>query len=315
MPPIETVTGQVDDADLGLTLAHEHLSTTSEPVRAQWPHLYDYEQEVERALEQVRAAMDRGVKTIVEPSCMDLGRDVRLCQRVAEETGIQLVMCTGIYGAQYTFIPHYFQNRDPSALVDAFVHDIEEGIQGTEVKAAFLKCAVDEPGVTPDVERVLRAAAQASKRTGRPIMAHSHPATRRGLEIMDIFDDEGIDPRKVQIAHTGDTDDLEYIEALLARGPWIGMDRYGLDIFLPTAQRNATVIELCKRGYADRMTLSQDACATLDWYPEELKPQLAPEWDFTFLWRGVLPELSDGGVTDDQIDTMMRENPRGWLTA
>jgi phosphotriesterase-related protein len=246
---------------------------------------------------------------------MDLGRDVRLCQRVAEATGIQLVMCTGIYGAHYTFIPQYFENRDPSALVDAFVHDVEQGIQGTDVKAAFLKCAVDEPGITPHVERVLRAVAQASKRTGAPIMAHSHPATRRGLEIMDVFDDEDIDPRKVQVAHTGDTDDLEYIEELLGRGPWIGMDRYGLDIFLPNARRNATVIELCKRGYADRMTLSQDACATLDWYPEELKPQLAPEWDFTFLWRGVLPELSDGGVTDDQIDTMMRQNPRGWLTA
>jgi phosphotriesterase-related protein len=246
---------------------------------------------------------------------MDIGRDVHLARRVAAATGIQLVMCTGVYGQHYTFLPQYFENRDPQALVDAFLHDIETGIQGTDVKAAFLKCAVDEPGVTDDVERVLRAVAQASLKTGRPIMAHSQPATRRGLEIMDVFDDEGIDPRKVQIAHTGDTDDLDYIEELLARGPWIGMDRYGLDMFLPTDQRNATVIELCKRGHANRMTLSQDACATMDWYPAELKPQLAPEWDFTFLWRGVLPALSDGGVSDDEIDTMMRENPRAWLTA
>jgi phosphotriesterase-related protein len=315
MPPIETVTGQVDDADLGLTLAHEHLSTTSETVRAQWPHLYDSEREYSRAVEQVRAAMDRGVKTIVDPSCMDLNRDVELARRVVDETGIQLVMATGIYGAKYTFIPPYFENREPSALVDVFVHDIEQGIQGTDVKAAFLKCAVDEPGISEHVEKVLRAIAQASQRTGRPIMAHSHPASRRGLEIMDVFDDEGVDPRKVQIAHTGDTDDLEYIEALLGRGCWIGMDRYGLDIILPTEQRNATVIELCRRGYADRMMLSQDACASIDWFPEEMVKQMAPNWHFTFLWEGVLPALSDGGVTDAQIDTMMRENPRGWLTA
>jgi phosphotriesterase-related protein len=296
-------------------LAHEHLSTTSENVRAQWPHLYDEQREYDRAVEQVRAAMDRGVKTIVDPSCMDLNRNVGLAQRVVEETGVQLVMATGIYGAKYTFIPPYFENREPTALVDAFVHDIEEGIQGTSVKAAFLKCAVDEPGISEHVERVLRAIAQASLKTGRPIMAHSHPATRRGLEIMDVLDDEGVDPRKVQIAHTGDTDDLDYIEELLGRGCWIGMDRYGLDIILPTDKRNATVAELAKRGYADRMMLSQDACATIDWFPEELVKQMAPEWDFTFLWRGVLPELSDAGVTDDQIDTMMRENPRGWLTA
>jgi phosphotriesterase-related protein len=246
---------------------------------------------------------------------MDLNREVELARRVVDETGIQLVMATGIYGAKYTFIPPYFENREPSALVDVFVHDIEQGIQGTDVKAAFLKCAVDEPGISEHVEKVLRAIAQASRRTGRPIMAHSHPASRRGLEIMDVFDDEGVDPRKVQIAHTGDTDDLEYIEALLGRGCWIGMDRYGLDIILPTEQRNATVIELCRRGYADRMMLSQDACASIDWFPEEMVKQMAPNWHFTFLWEGVLPALSDGGVTDAQIDTMMRENPRGWLTA
>jgi len=315
MAPIETVSGPVDDSELGLTLPHEHLSTTSEAVRAQWPHLYDPAREYDRAVEQVRAAMDRGVRTIVDPSCMDLNRDVSLAQRVVEETGVQLVMATGVYGVKYTFLPPYFENREPSALVDAFVHDVEEGIQGTNVKAAFLKCAVDEPGISEHVEKVLRAIAQASLRTGRPIMAHSHPATRRGLEIMDVFDDEGVDPRKVQIAHTGDTDDLDYIEELLARGPWIGMDRFGLDIILPTEQRNATVIELCKRGHAGRMMLSQDACATIDWFPEEMVKQMAPNWHFTFLWEGVLPALADGGVSDDQIETMMRENPRGWLTA
>ena len=315
MPPIETVTGPVEDSELGLTLPHEHLSTTSEGVRAQWPHLYDKQREVDRAVEQVRAAMDRGVKTIVDPSCMDLNRDVALAQRVVRETGIQLVMATGVYGAKYTFLPPYFQNREPTALADAFVHDIEEGIQGTSVKAAFLKCAVDEPGITEDVDRVLRAVAEASNRTGRPIMAHSHPATRRGLEIMDVLEQEGVDPRKVQIAHTGDTDDLDHIEELLDLGCWIGMDRYGLDIILTTERRNATVIELCRRGHAGRMMLSQDACATIDWYPEELVKQMAPDWHFTFLWEGVLPALAEGGVTGDQIDTMMRENPRAWLTA
>jgi phosphotriesterase-related protein len=315
MPQIETVAGPIDDGQLGTTLAHEHLRTSSENVRTQFPHLYDEAEEERRALEQVRNAMERGVRTIVDPACMDIGRDVHLAQRVVEQTGIQLVMCTGIYGSRYTFLPPFFANREPDALVDAFRHEIEDGIHGTDVKAAFVKCAVDEPGVTEDVEKILRAAANASLATGVPIMAHSHPATRRGLEIMDVFDDEGVDPRKVQIAHTGDTDDLDYIEELLARGPFIGMDRYGLDIILPTERRNATVIELCQRGYADRMTLSQDACAFIDWYPAELIAQMAPNWHFTFLWEGVLPVLRDAGVTDEQIDAMMEGSTRAWLTA
>ena len=314
MAQVQTVSGPVDEESLGLTLPHEHLRTTAESVRAQFPHLYDLDREEQLALEQVRRAMEQGVRTIVDPSCMDIGRDVGLAQRVVEQTGIQLVMCTGVYGSRYEHLPQYFANRELEALVAAFVHDIEEGIQGTEVKAAFLKCAVDEPGITEDVQKVLRAVARASKATGRPIMAHSHPATRRGLEIMDVFDEEGVEPSKVQIAHTGDTDDLAYIEELLARGPFIGMDRYGLDIILPTAQRNATVIALCERGHAERMLLSQDACATLDWFPAEMVAQMAPDWHFTFLWEGVLPALREGGVSDEQIETMMVDNPRRWLT-
>jgi phosphotriesterase-related protein len=314
MPQVETVSGPIDDGELGLTLVHEHLRSTAESVREQFPHLYDEEGEFQRAVAEVRNAMEHGVKTIVDPACMDLGRSVDMARRVVEATGIQLVMCTGVYGFRYHFLPQYFQNRPVDALASAFLHDIHEGIQGSEVKAAFIKCAVDEPGVTEDVEKVLRAAAAASKASGRPIMAHSHPGTRRGLEIMDLFDDEGVNPGKVQIAHTGDTDDLDYIEELLERGPFIGMDRYGLDVILPTDKRNATVIELCRRGHAERMMLSQDAVGTLDWFPADLIAQMAPKWHMDFLWEGVLPVLREGGVTEQQLDTMLVDNPRRWLT-
>jgi phosphotriesterase-related protein len=313
MPLVETVAGPVEDGELGLMLAHEHLRTTSEGVREQYPHLYDPETERAAAVAEVRRAMAHGVKTIVDPACMDLGRDVAFSREVAAETGIQLVMCTGIYGCQYTFLPQHLANRDEDYLAEAFVHDIEVGIQGTDVRAAFLKCAVDEPGVTEHVEKVLRAVARASLLTGRPIMAHSHPGTRRGLEIMDVFDAEGVDPAKVQVAHTGDSDDLDYIEELLGRGPYIGMDRYGLDIILPTERRNATVIELCERGHGERMTISQDAVAVFDWFPEEMR-SLVPDWHMSFLWEGVLPALRAGGISDASIETMLTENPARWLS-
>jgi phosphotriesterase-related protein len=313
MATIETVSGPVDEEELGLTLPHEHIRTTSEAVRANFPHLYDEQAELDRAVTQFQAVMDQGVKTIVEPTCMDLGRDVRLAQRVVEATGIQLVMCTGIYGARYTFLPQHFANRDVDYLADVFVHDIEDGIQGTDVKAAFLKCAVDEPGITEDVDKVLRACARASKRTGRPIMSHSHPASGTGLRQMDVFDEEGVDPANVVIAHTGDTDDLEYIEQLLARGCYIGMDRYGIDLFLPIAPRNATVVELCKRDHAERMMLSQDYVATLDWFPPEMVKQELPKWSFTLILDEIVPALKEAGVTDEQVDAMMVDAPRRWL--
>jgi phosphotriesterase-related protein len=300
---------------MGRTLCHEHLLTANESLRFQWPHLVDSEREFERAVAQVSAAMSHGVKTIVDPSCMDLSRDAAFASRVAEATGIQLVLATGIYGQHYTFLPHHFETRDEDYLADAFVHDIEVGIQGTSVKAAFIKTAADEPGITPDVEKVHRAAARASNRTGRPIMAHTRPASRTGVDQMRIFGEEGVPPERVMLAHTGDTDDLAHIEELLALGPYIGMDRYGTEIFLPDPQRNTTVAALCERGYADRMVLSQDACATIDWFPEEMVAQLAPNWTFTHIFEEIIPQLAALGVSDADISTMLDETPARWLSA
>src|SRR3954451_7515707 len=316
MAEVQTVAGPIDAQDLGKTLIHEHFRGRDEAVAHQWPHAYDEDEEWRLCMEQANAVKEHGVKTIVEPTAMLLGRNVPLLQRIAEESGLNIVTCTGIY--TYDHLPHYFQNRDADAMADLFVHDIEQGIQGTDVKAAFIRCSADEPGVTENIEKVHRAVARASLRTGAPIMAHSRPANQTGFRQIEIFEEEGVDLSKVQIAHTGDTDDLDYIERVLDKGVYIGMDRYGLEIFLPIEKRNATVTALLERGYADRMFLSQDYCATLDWYPVEVEEQLlaagaAKDWSMTLVFDQVIPALRDAGMTDDQLETMMVENPRRWL--
>jgi len=311
MASVETVNGPVDLDELGVTLVHEHLKLRSAPTEQEFPHLYDDEDALRRARETAEGLVAQGVGTICDPSCMYHGRDVRFMKRVADETGLRVVPCTGIY--TYTEIPHYFKNREVDDMAEVFVHDIETGIQGTDIKAAFLKCAVDEPGMTEDVEKVLRACARASKRTGRPMMVHSHPATRRGLEIMDVLDEEEVDPATVQIAHTGDTDDLDYIEELLGRGPFIGMDRYGTEIFLADDKRDATIVALLERGHADRMFLSTDACAEFDWFPPELIEQMAPNWKSSYIFDGVVPRLREAGMTDEQLDAMTVGNVKRWL--
>ena len=315
MPHVETTGGSIDVEDLGLTLIHEHFRTTDEATRFQFPHLYDEQAEWDAAIADATAVKGHGVRTVVEPSAMFLARDAAFSKRVADESGLNVVLATGIY--TYDHLPQPFLNRDEDALAAIFVHEIENGIQGTAVKPAFIKCAADEPGVTPNIEKVHRAAARASVQTGKPIMAHSRPASRTGLEQMRIFGEEGVDPAKVQVAHTGDTDDLDYIEQLLETGCWIGMDRYGLDIFLPTEPRNKTVLTLLERGYADRMFLSQDYCSTIDWFAPEvqayLKANEVPDWSMTFLFERVIPELKERGMTDEQLDQMMVQNPKRWL--
>jgi phosphotriesterase-related protein len=315
MPTVETVNGPVDAEELGLTLIHEHFRTIDEAGRFQFPHLYNEQGEWEAAIHDANAVKGQGVTTIVEPSAMFLYRDAAFSKRVADESGLQVVLATGIY--TYDHLPQVLLNRDEDALAAIFVHEVEHGIQGTGIKPAFIKCAADEPGVTPNIEKIHRAAARASVQTGRPIMAHSRPASGTGLDQMRIFEEEGVDPAKVQIAHTGDTDDLDYIERLLETGCWIGMDRYGLDIFLPTEQRQKTVLALLEKGHADRMFLSQDYCSTIDWFPLEvqsyLKAQEVPKWSMTFLFEEVIPDLKERGMTDEQLDQMMVENPKRWL--
>jgi phosphotriesterase-related protein len=171
-----------------------------------------------------------------------------------------------------------------------FVSDIEHGIADTGVKAAILKCATDEPGVTPGVERVLRAVAKAHRRTGVPISTHTHAATRRGLEQQRIFTDEGVDLTRVVIGHSGDTTDLDYLDELIGNGSYIGMDRFGADVFLPFEDRVNTVARMCERGHADKMVLSHDASC--------------------FIHNDVIPALKDRGVTDEQLTTMLVGNPR-----
>src|SRR4029077_10544430 len=276
MAQVPTVTGMVDAGELGTTLIHEHLRNADEAVRNQWPHVGAVKEEaphevapeqvLEIAVREAKAAVNLGVKTIGEPTAMFLGRDVEFMRRVAEETGLQVTPCTGI--STYDSLPQFFMNRDPDQIAELFVHDIEEGIQGTDIKAAFIKCAADAPGVNENIEKVHRAAARASVLTGAPIMAHSRPASNTGPRQVEIFEEEGADLSKVQIAHCGDTDDLDYIEGLLEKGVWVGLDRYGLDLFLPYDKRQATAKELIlERGYADRIFLSADSVATTDWFP------------------------------------------------
>jgi phosphotriesterase-related protein len=319
MPIVETVQGAIDADELGLVLVHEHVRFRDEAVAEQWPGRYDPQAELDAALTAVAAAKAKGVQTIVDPTAMFGGRDVRFMKRVADQTGVRIVACTGIYS--YDYLPHYFENRDVDTMAEHFIADIEQGIQGSDIHAAFLKCAADAAGVTKNVEKIHRAVARASLQTGASIMAHSMPAAVTGPRQVEIFHEEGVDLARVQIAHCGDTDDLAYIEGLLESGVYVGLDRYGLEMYLPIDRRNATAAELLRRGHAERLLISQDYCATIDWFPGEAEEEFAARgdirnWSMTLVFDEVVPALREQQVLDDAtFETIFVANPRRWLTA
>jgi phosphotriesterase-related protein len=319
MAQVHTVQGPVEADELGLTLAHEHVRFRDEAVAEQWPGRYDEQLELDAALLAVNGAKDRGVRTIVDPTAMFGGRDVNFMKHVADQTGVRIVACTGIYS--YDYLPHYFENRDIDVMADHFVEDIEIGCQGTDIRAAFLKCAADAAGVTEHVEKIHRACARASLQTGAPIMAHSMPAVGTGSRQVEIFREEGVDMAKVQIAHCGDTEDVGYIEGLIEQGVYVGLDRYGLEMYLPIDKRNATAAELLRRGHAERLMISQDFCASIDWFPPEAAQVFEDQgairnWSMTLVFDEVVPALREAGAMDDEsFQTVFVENPKRWLTA
>lgn len=307
-PCVETAAGPVSTGALGFTLMHEHIFVLSEGVAANFPSLWDADAYKKLAVDTLRLLKERGVSTLVDMTVLGTGRNVPLVEQVARESGLQVIVATGLY--TYDVLPHYFATRSIDDMVDLFVQDITGGVQSTSVRAAILKCATDNPGVTPGVEKVLRAVARAHRRTGAPISTHTEARTHQGLAQQDVFESEGVDLSRVVIGHCGDTEDIAYLTRILKRGSYIGMDRFGLDIFLPTDKRVAVLAQLCEMGYAGRMVLSQDAAVYMDWFTPEILKALGTNWNHFHIVDEVLPALRRAGVSEEQVRLMTVENPR-----
>ena len=109
-------------------------------------------------------------------------------------------------------------------MFDLFTRDIEQGIQGTDVKAAFLKCAIDHHGLTGGVERIMRACAKTHLGTGAPMMVHTHPGSQTALEVQRVLAEEGVAPDRGMLAHSGDSTDADHLAGLAGEGVRVGWD-------------------------------------------------------------------------------------------
>jgi phosphotriesterase-related protein len=315
MTQIQTARGPVDSSELGTTLMHEHVFVLDTEFQLNFPEEWGSEEKrIADAIARLNELKSRGVDTIVDLTVIGLGRYIPRISRIAQQTRLNIVVATGIY--TYKDLPLYFHFRPrPTAheadqIVEMFVRDITEGIADTGIRAGILKCCTDEPGLTPDVERVLRCIARAHRQTGVPISTHTHAGLRRGLDQQRIFREEGVDLTRVVIGHSGDTTDLGYLEELIRNGSYIGMDRFGLDMILSFADRVNTVAEMCKRGHAGKMVLSHDAACFMNLLPERALPTMLPNWHFLHIHNDVIPALKKKGVTEEHLRMMLVENPR-----
>jgi phosphotriesterase-related protein len=319
---VETVKGPVDTGELGQTLMHEHVFVLNADVQQNYPEEWGSEDDrVADAVQKLGKLAATGVRTIVDPTVIGLGRYIPRIQRIAEQVDLNIVVATGCY--TYDDVPFFFHYRGPALneavgaevpdpMVDMFVGDIEQGIAGTGVRAGVLKCAIDHQGLTAGVERVMRAVAKAHRATGVPITVHTHPGSHTGLAVQEVLGDERVDPRRVVLGHSGDTTDVDHLSELAEAGFVLGMDRFGINLETTFEARADTVVEMCRRGHAGSMVLSQDASCYIDWLAPGVM-DLLPQWHYTHIHDDVLPYLREHGVTDEQITTMLVDNPRRYF--
>ena len=122
----------------------------------------------------------------------------------------------------------------------------------------------------------------------------------------------GVDLRRVVLGHSGDTTDADHLCELADAGFLLGMDRFGINLDTTFEARADIVVEMCRRGYAEQMVLSQDAACYIDWVAPDVMA-LLPQWHYTHIHEDVLPYLREHGVTEEQIETMLVGNPRRYF--
>jgi phosphotriesterase-related protein len=317
MTAVETVRGPVDVTELGTTLMHEHVFVLQPEALQNYGHVWgpsywDEEAGVRDAIEKLGAVAEAGIRTIVDPTAPGLGRFIPRLQRVNAEVDLNLIVATGVYA--FLELPNFLGYRSAEAIAELFVREIREGIDDTGVKAAFIKCAVERHGLAGDIPRILDAVALAAVETGAPVMVHTNASARTGPLALEALTSRGIDPRRLVVAHAGDSNDLGELRAIADTGAVLGFDRFNIPHFNPDENRIETLVALLSEGYGDRIHLSHDGACFYDFMVGD--PNFADERpDYLHITRKILPVLLERGVTQEQIDEMLVVNPQRFFAA
>jgi phosphotriesterase-related protein len=315
---VPTVTGRVRPDDLGTTLVHEHLLVGYPGwfMDALAPK-FRRDDALARGVDKMQELAAHGVRTLVDPCPMDLGRDVEFMARVADESGMQIVCATGAYkeneGLHYTF------GALPVEEIEAiYIKELTEGIGESGIRAGFVKVATGMHKITPYEQKLLVAGGRAAAKVGCPVLTHTDHASL-GLDQLALLVEQGVPPHRILVGHSDGRDDHAYHRSLANRGAYVGFDRFGLEALISDDKRIDSVCRMVESGYVRSVCLSHDAiCAAWLGRPvfggrvvmtPEALAAAQPNWDATHLFRNIVPRLRERGVTEGDVRTMFVDNP------
>ena len=346
-----TVLGPVEASELGVVSPHEHLlidlrnqyrppaEVTRRMLSEQKVGLENLDilrrnplalrdnlviDDEELAVKEVLRYRGAGGDTVVDVTNIGLGRDMLALRRIARVTGVHIVAGCGYY--YHDTHPVDMGERPISCLREQMVRDITVGVDGTDVRAGI----IGEIGVSdelhPDEEKVLAAAAQTQDETGAAIQVHIFPWGKSGgfplgLQVLDILAREGADLDRVAIDHVDVAMDinLDYCLEISRRGAYVEFDNFGHEFyvdrvhraFLPgpfatDVQRVQAIKALIEAGHLSKILLATDIChkSLLHRYGG---------WGYDHILTNIVPMMRDYGLSDAEINALLRENPQRLL--
>ncbi|WP_387491254.1 phosphotriesterase-related protein [Photorhabdus sp. RM96S] len=281
----------------GYTYAHEHLHLDLSSFKNNIDCRLD---QYDLICEEMKTLVSLGVHNIVEMTNRYMGRNPQFMLDLMRDSGINVIVSTGYY--QSAFFPEHVTHTTARQLADEMIAEIEQGIDGTTLKAGVIGEIGSSKGViTPDEEKVFYAAAIAHLETGRPVSTHTTLSTM-GLEQLALLKKHGVDAERVVIGHCDLKDNLDNILRIIEQGAYIQFDTIGKNDYYPDEKRIAMLQTLARSGLLNRVMLSMDITRR-----SHLKANGGN--GFAYLITTFVPMLNRAGLTQTDIDLMLRNNP------
>ncbi len=310
MSHVMTVLGPVEPTALGFTLPHEHTQIALWHIQNRWDY-WELTADAPVIDEEMRLYREAGGTALADLTLPGMGRDPGWLKGLAERSGLHIVMGGGWYRTAYYPPEVLIDRRSADSLAEELVAEATVGVGDTGIRTGILgEIGTDKPWVSPAEERVFRAVARASRRTGLGIITHA-VMSDVGAAQLTILEEEGVDPGRVVIGHSDSYPVLDHYLSLIARGAAIEFDFLGMS-FTPVEEYGEgrvieLLLELLHRGHGDRVLLSQDVC-----HNSQLRHYRGN--GYTYLQTTFLPRLRDAGVTEAEIEQLTIHNPRRILT-
>jgi predicted metal-dependent phosphotriesterase family hydrolase len=298
---VMTVLGPVDGADLGITLTHEHL--LMDAFKVFQPHREFLTNDPVLAAQELDLFKQAGGGTLVELTTQDLSRDPAGLVDISRRTGVHVVMATGRYREPF-YEPELWK-LSTREVAQLFIDDIEDGVDG--IRPGIIgEIGTHDPWVSPVEERVFRAAARAHKETGLALTLHAN-ASAVGLAQLDVLEEEGVDLRRVVVGHCDTHAFLDYHRAILERGAWVEYDTIRGIFEFETQRQLSHTLTLIEEGHIDRLLLSQDSGLNRFY-------TCYGGTGYHYLITRFVELMLEAGLSQEQVDTLLIENPRRMLT-